>query len=49
MPLVLMSKMDILIRNEEVLDNIRQILGDSYVWVYMDQSRGCEASLPPSR
>lgn len=35
-------------RSEELLDNIRQKLGDSYVWVYMDQSNGCDASFPPS-
>lgn len=42
--------MDLLFINEEWFDDIRQIIGDLYVWVYMDQSNcGCDASFPPSR
>ena len=39
-----------IIQKKEFFDNIRQIIGDLYVWVYMDQSSCCDdASFPPSR
>lgn len=48
--LISICRMDLLFINEEWFDDIRQIIGDLYVWVYMDQSNcGCDASFPPSR
>lgn len=50
MLLTLACKMDWLFRNEEFFDSIKQIIGDLYVLVYMDQSSCCDdASFPPSR